>query len=142
MYAALTPRVSEAIGERVWPLLGRSPLACLVLIYDEPGDHITWHYDVNVTNGKQITVLVPLVGDSSCAQFQYVDAREGHHRVRTPRVSLGQAAILQGDVVYHRATPQCAFQTRVVLVFEYSTSPDPLPWHAAAIAGVKRAFFL
>src|SRR6476469_9796741 len=57
---SLAGRISEIarVGVLHTPLHDQS--SCSVLIYDQPGDRIGWHFDHNFYNGRHFTALLPL----------------------------------------------------------------------------------
>lgn len=119
-YNAVAAYIGNKFDEPIQTLIGISKLALMVLIYENKGDEISWHYDINVLHGKQFTVVQPLSGLDSCTQFEYIDEKD---RVVQQRVQDGEAVMLQGDVLFHRATKQCAGQQRIAIVMEFSTNP-------------------
>ena len=119
-YNAVAAYIGNKFDEPIQTLIGISKLALMVLIYENKGDEISWHYDINVLHGKQFTVVQPLSGLDSCTQFEYIDEKD---RVVQQRVQDGEAVMLQGDVLFHRATKQCAGQSRIAIVMEFSTNP-------------------
>jgi len=75
-YHSLALDVSDVIGERVYPTSLHLPTTCAIIIYDQPGDGIEWHYDVNYFRGRFFTVLVPVTTTRTCARFTYRDKNE------------------------------------------------------------------
>ena len=136
-YNAVARYVSEKFDEPIQTLIGISSLAMMILIYENEGDEISWHYDVNVFQGKQFTIVEPLSGFDTCTQFEYIDERG---QVVAQKVKAGEAIMLQGDVLYHRSTRQCAGQSRVAIVMEFSTDPSKVGLKRI-IDSVKRRFF-
>lgn len=109
--------ISSVIGEGVQVSPVEDGLGICVLVYDEPRDFIDWHYDVNVYEGRFFTCLVPMYVDSeSCTAFEFKD--RGGKDVR-----VDGAVLFEGNNVFHRATPQCKGQTRVILSVSFVTSP-------------------
>src|SRR5262249_55310468 len=56
--------LSEVLGVSVIPTPLYDQSSCSILIYDQPGDRIGWHFDHNFYNGRHFTVLLPLVNES------------------------------------------------------------------------------
>ena len=137
-YEAVAGYIAEEFDEPVRTLVGVSPLSLMVLVYENEGDEVSWHYDVNVFQGRQFTVVEPLSGFDSCTQFQYVDAE---HKVVTQRLAPGEAVMLQADVLFHRATQQCAgMPPRIAVVMEFATDRNKV-WWKRALDWFKTAFF-
>lgn len=129
--------ISEKFDMVVHPLLGVSPLAILLLIYEDENDQVSWHYDVNVYKGKHFTVVEPLIGFDTCTQFEYIDE---HGRVVVQPLKEGEAVMLQGDVLFHRASRQCQGHFRVAVAMEFATILEKDPWKSA-VDLVKQRFF-
>jgi hypothetical protein len=95
------------------------PTSCALLVYDEEGDWINWHYDHNYYDGRFFTVLIPITKDLTSTKFQ----------IKTPEKVLSfdltdNGIVFEGEYVYHRASKLGPQQRRVVLSCQYVTSND------------------
>ena len=52
------------------------PHAMTVYYYNRPGDFTGWHYDTSFYHGERLTVLVPLIDNSSCRLQVELHSRE------------------------------------------------------------------
>jgi hypothetical protein len=117
--------VGGIVGEPVYPALDHDQSACSILFYDQPGDHIQWHYDHNYYQGRQFTVLLSLVNQSagvgvSASRLQHWTADSHGVPVDTEENVL---VIFEGARVRHRVTPTNAGDLRIVLSMTYNTQP-------------------
>lgn len=72
-YREFASNVSAALGIELVPTQLSDKSSCSLLVYDQPGDFIDWHHDVNFYRGRHFTVLLPLLVDEGCdAQLQAV----------------------------------------------------------------------
>ena len=72
-YRDFAKNISAALGIQVVPTQLSDKSSCSLLVYDQPGDFIDWHHDVNFYRGRHFTVLLPLIVDEGCdAQLQAV----------------------------------------------------------------------
>ena len=135
------PHISATVGEEVQPTEESLPTSCSLIVYDRAGDGIEWHYDVNYFAGRFFTVLVPVNANRTCSVYVYRDAH-GHER----RIELqsdeyaGQSIVFEGTLVYHKATPLCAGQQRVVLSLQYATDTRLTLWNRLMTFVKDRAF--
>jgi hypothetical protein len=133
-YLHLKTRISELVGEPVHPTSLDLPTSCALITYDQAGDGIQWHYDVNYFNGRFFTVLIPVTLNDTCTQFQYRDSAGGVVALNN------KAEVFEGDLVYHRATQLCEGQYRVILSLQYSTDPGVSVANKALMWLKDRAF--
>ena len=68
-YTQLEDPISTIVGERVYVTSDTLPTTCAVLIYEEDGDFINWHYDVNYFNGRFFTLLITFTITDSCTRY-------------------------------------------------------------------------
>lgn len=120
-YRGLEGQISEIIGERVYITSETLPTTCAVLIYEENGDFINWHYDVNYFNGRFFTLLIPVTVADSCTQYTYYDKNNTKQSIRD---EIGRSILFEGDKVFHMATEFCAKgEKRVMVSVQFSTDP-------------------
>src|SRR5262249_37651086 len=117
--------IGDLVGEPVYPALDHDQSACSVLFYDQPGDHIQWHYDHNYYEGRQFTVLLSLVnqaaaGGLSASGLQHSNADDPEIPVNTEENVL---VVFEGARVRHRVTPTTPGDLRVMLSMTYNTQP-------------------
>lgn len=103
--------------------------ACSLLVYEEAGDSITWHYDRNYYSGKTFTVLLTLEnrdasrllpsGNTTCV---WEDGGE-----MCWATAPNSVVVMQGQHVLHKAKPLGEGERRVVLSMVYSTDPRQSP---------------
>jgi len=72
-YKSLETYIGNTIGESVYTTSDNLPTTCAILIYEEDGDFINWHYDVNYFNGRFFTLLVPVNITNTCTEYVYYD---------------------------------------------------------------------
>lgn len=117
--------VSSVVGEKVMPTADHDQSSCSLLIYDEAGDHINWHYDHNFYNGRHFTVLLSLHnraangGVSSSNLYRKTDGGE-EISVSTAENNL---VIFEGAKCLHRATATVDGDLRILLSMTFATTP-------------------
>jgi hypothetical protein len=134
--------VGRVVGERVFPAGDHDQSACSLLIYDQPGDHIGWHYDHNFYQGRQFTVLLSLVNksqDGGLSASNYVrKLPDGtNQEVDTCENAL---VLFEGSLVRHKATPTQPGDLRVILSMTYNTVPK-ISWFGEFIRRCKDIAF-
>jgi hypothetical protein len=122
---ALHRWVSEVVGLDVVPTADHDQSACSVLYYDQPGDHINWHFDHNFYKGRHFTVLLSVVnrsasGGVSASQLQIKDAAG---RVSVVDSSENSLVVFEGARVLHRASPTEGGDRRIILSMTFCTDP-------------------
>ena len=117
-YSSLVPRVSSIIGTDVTTTPGDLPTTCAILVYEEKGDFINWHYDVNYFDGRFFTMIVPITFDETCTTFVYTNKDS----IAEPVVlNIGSAVLFEGERVFHKATKLCKGQKRVIISLQFTT---------------------
>lgn len=125
----LSPEMSSLIsritGVPVVPTPFSDKSSCSVLVYEEPGDHIGWHYDHNFYKGRHFTVLIPIVNrgsgpDGLSAARLLVKSGQREEAVATPPNAL---VVFEGAKVRHKVMPIETGERRVVLSMTYCTDP-------------------
>lgn len=120
-YTEQTGRISEIVGEKVQITPLDEQTSMLVIFYENEGDFINWHYDVNYYNGRFFTLLVPVTFTPSCSNFAYVDKNEKTIELAN---QSGKSILIEGNIVFHKATKTCANEIRCVVALQYATSLD------------------
>jgi hypothetical protein len=115
--------VSQVVGEKVGPAGDHDQSAESILYYEEPGDHIYWHFDHNFYQGRQFTALINLVnrsaeGGPSASTLVYRDAGGEEVEVDTSENSF---VIFEGAKVLHLATPTQPGDLRIMLSMTFNT---------------------
>jgi len=98
---------------------------CLV-VYEQEGDYIDWHFDTNHYDGRFFTLLVPITTEETCGSYQYKDETA---TVQTVELNKGQAIFFEGDKVFHRGKELCADQRRVILSMTFVTNTHMNYWN-------------
>lgn len=132
---ALRRWVSVVVGTDVAPALDHDQSACSILYYDQPGDHIGWHYDHNYYDGRQFTVLLCLenrdrLGEGLSASRLEYRSRSG--QVRSLATQPNELVIFEGGKVCHRVTPTKEGELRIMLSMTFNTQRTIRPWREAA----------
>ena len=140
-YKGLEGKIGSEIGENVFVTENALPTTCAVLVYEEDGDFINWHYDVNYFNGRFFTLLIPCTFDDDiCTEYTYYDKDGALQGLKTkPEKSI----LFEGDKVFHMATKFCkkAEKKRVVVSVQFSTDPT-ISWYNRAIMRVKDTAYI
>jgi hypothetical protein len=120
---------SAVIGERVQPTPLSDLSSCSLLIYDQPNDHIGWHYDLDFYRGRHFTLLLSLIntdasgtGVSSANLTILRDRRET--LIATPPNTL---VMFEGAHIYHSVSPLRERERRVILSMTFCTDPSATP---------------
>jgi hypothetical protein len=135
---ALRRWVSDVVGMEVRPCADHDQSACSILYYDQPGDHINWHFDHNFYKGRHFTVLLSLVnrsaqGGPSASQLLSKDASG---RVEAVDTSENSIVVFEGARVLHRASPTEPGDVRIILSMTFTTDPR-VPWLKEAMRRCK-----
>jgi hypothetical protein len=114
---ALRKLVSEIAGVSLRPTPLEDQSSVSVLVYDQAGDHINWHYDHNFYRGRHFTVLLPIVNhgraEGSLSHAQLLARIGGNDRpIDTARNSL---IIFEGARVLHKVTPIKDGERRILI---------------------------
>jgi len=122
-YFNFADNISNLIGEKVYTTPLNLPTTCCLLVYDEPGDFINWHFDVNYFDGRFFTVLIPITLDDSCTNFRYKNHKSENVDVNIN--TLNKSVVFEGDNLFHMATKLCNDDSpRMVLSLQYTTNPN------------------
>lgn len=126
--------ISRVVGAAVEPTPINDQNSLSILHYDQPLDHIGWHYDHNFYRGRHFTALLTIVNEGS-------DKGGLSHAVLTARLDGKPVAILtepnslvlfEGALVRHKVTPLQAGERRVVLSMTCCTDPRARLWQGIA----------
>jgi 2OG-Fe(II) oxygenase superfamily len=135
--------ISRLVGVRVQatPINDQSSLS--VLFYDQPGDHIGWHYDHNFYRGRHFTILVTIanVGQATDGlSHAELKARIGGHEIAV-RTRPNAAVVFEGAQVRHKVTAVHAGERRLVLSMTYCTDPRSRWWQSVSRRFKDTAYF-
>lgn len=108
--------ISQQINIELKPTLLNFPTTCSILMYEQEGDWINWHYDYNYYNGRFFTVLIPITTDITCTKYQYKI-----NNVITQLDLINDAIIFEGNYLYHNASKLCKNEKRYILSLQYVT---------------------
>jgi hypothetical protein len=118
-YKTLPPVISKIIGAKVKITPLTEPNSLCLVVYEQEGDFIDWHFDTNHYNGRYFTLLLPVSNVPTCGNYQY---RNSNKKTQTVILDEGESLLFEGDKVYHKAKKLCANQRRVVLSCTFTTS--------------------
>jgi len=119
-HRSLVPVVSKMVGQRVTTCPSVSGTARTVLVYDQEGDYIDWHYDTDAQthpSSRFFTILLPVETRSECMTFRIKESRDVETELRLP-------VLFEGPTTFHSATPMCRGERRVVLALTFCTHPE------------------
>lgn len=134
-YKGLEETISKIIGENVFITSPDLPTTCAILIYEQDGDFINWHYDVNYFNGRFFTLIIPCTFTDACTEFLYYDK---HNELQSLKNVRGKSILFEGDKVFHMATKFCdrGGQKRIVISVQFSTDPT-ISWFNRILMRIK-----
>jgi hypothetical protein len=113
----LCKKVSRITGLKLYPTSIDFPTSCAIIIYEEEGDWINWHYDYNYYDGRFFTVLIPITHTLTCTKIQFKDKNNNI----TDMDLTNNAICFEGNYLYHRASKLCKNQKRIMLSCQYVT---------------------
>lgn len=118
--------VSTLVGESVAPTPPHDQSSCSILIYDQPGDHIGWHYDWNFYDGRHFAALLAFINQNasntgSSAAELVLRSTAKQKVVPTPPNTF---VLFEGAFVRHCVRPLAAGETRVMLSMTFCTNPN------------------
>lgn len=133
-YKSIEGYISSIIGESVYVTPDRFPTTCAILIYEEDGDFINWHYDVNYFDGRFFTLIVPVTITNTCTEYVYYDKDGNKKGLQEER---GKAILFEGDKVFHMASAFCnKGEKRVMISVQFSTNPN-INWFNNILMRIK-----
>jgi hypothetical protein len=115
------------------------PHSCALYYYQQPGDHIGFHYDTSYYKGKRYTVLIGLVERSEhCRLVARVEKRGEAslpecgqvEEIRETRIPMdpGTFVLFNGDKLWHAVTPLGKDEERIILTLQYVTNQEMGPF--------------
>ena len=113
--------ISKQINLKLYPTNLNLPTTCAILIYDNQGDWINWHYDYNYYKGRFFTVLIPITNNITCSNFQF---KTGDNQIKNINLINGNSVCFEGNYLYHRASKLCKNQKRIILSCQYVTDNE------------------
>lgn len=125
-YEECSKIVSDYIGTSVKTLPNDINNRITLVVYEQEGDFIDWHFDTNHYEGRYFTLLIPITFEPTCGNYQYKDSNEKDTDVE---INKGQAILFEGDKVYHRGKMLCKDQHRVILSMTFVTSQTMNMWN-------------
>jgi hypothetical protein len=135
--------LSRVVNEDIKPTADHDQSSCSLLYYQQPGDHINWHFDHNFYKGRHFTVLLSVVNQS---QSGGLSSSKLMHRSRDGQdvavdTSENVLVVFEGAKVLHKVTPIGAGESRAVLSMTFCTNPS-IGWFKELCRRVKdTAFF-
>jgi hypothetical protein len=111
--------VSNQIQLNLFPTDLKLPTSCAILIYENEGDWINWHYDYNYYDGRFFTVLIPITNNLTCTEFQF---KNDNNEVKSVNLTNNNSICFEGNYLYHRASKLCKNERRVILSCQYVTN--------------------
>lgn len=134
--------ISRLVGQRVLPTADHDQSSCSILVYDQAGDHINWHFDHNFYQGSHFTVLLALVNQSASggnsASELYRKKPGGTEMLDT---AVNRLVVFEGQRVCHRASPTSEGDLRILLSMTFATSSH-IVWYKEVARRIKdTAFF-
>ena len=118
--------ISRIVGAQLEPTPMHDNSSLSILIYDQPGDHIGWHYDHNFYRGRHFTVLIGIENTDpsntapSQARLLVKNSNGEAVDIPTPPNTL---VVFEGAMHRHKVTPLGKGERRVMLSMTYCTNP-------------------
>jgi hypothetical protein len=110
--------VSKKINLNLFPTDLNMPTSCAILIYENEGDWINWHYDYNYYNGRFFTELIPISNNLTCTEFQF---KNHNNKIKSVNLTNNNSICFEGNYLYHRASKLCKNEKRIILSCQYVT---------------------
>lgn len=110
--------VSDKINLKLFPTDLDLPTTYAILIYENEGDWINWHYDYNYYNGRFFTLLIPITNEPTCTEFQLMD---DFGKITSIQLINNNCICFEGNFLYHRASKLCNGQKRILLSCQFVT---------------------
>lgn len=117
----LCKRISDEIKLKLFPTDLYLPTTCAILIYENEGDWINWHYDYNYYDGRFFTVLIPITNSKTCTQFQFKNDKD---EIISIDLINNNSICFEGNFLYHRASKLCKNEKRVILSCQFVTNNE------------------
>lgn len=110
--------VSKQLKMNLFPTDLNLPTSCALLIYENEGDWINWHYDYNYYDGRFFTLLIPITNQLTCTEFQF---KNDKNQIKSINLTNNNSICFEGNYLYHRASKLCKNEKRVILSCQYVT---------------------
>jgi len=120
-YKGLPPTVSKELGSPVVITPLSQPNSLCLVVYEQEGDYIDWHFDTNNYTGRYFTLLLPITHAPTSGHYEY---RAADTSIQPVILAPGEALIFEGDHVFHRATGISAGEYRVLLSCTFCTTQE------------------
>jgi hypothetical protein len=120
---------SAVVGVPVAPTPINDQVSCALLFYDQPDDHIGWHYDINFYKGRHFTALYSLV-NGHCTEPRLSSARlmvQRHGQVVEIPTPANTFVLFEGAHVHHRVTRLAPQERRILISMTFCTDPTIAP---------------
>jgi hypothetical protein len=111
--------VSKQLNLKLFPTELILPTSCALLIYENEGDWINWHYDYNYYNGRFFTVLIPITQNLTCTEFQF---KNENNKIKNINLTDNNSVCFEGNYLYHRASKLCKNEKRIILSCQFVTN--------------------
>jgi len=111
--------VSNQLNLNLFPTDLKLPTSCAILIYENEGDWINWHYDYNYYDGRFFTVLIPITNNKTCTEFQF---KNDKGEIKSVDLTNNNSICFEGNFLYHRASKLCKNEKRIILSCQYVTN--------------------
>jgi len=111
--------ISNKINLDLFPTDINLPTTCAILIYENEGDWINWHYDYNYYDGRFFTLLIPITNNLTCTKFQF---KTNNDEIKTINLINNNSVLFEGNYLYHMASKLCKDQKRILLSCQYVTN--------------------
>jgi len=111
--------VSEQLKLTLFPTNLSLPTSCALLIYENEGDWINWHYDYNYYEGRFFTLLIPITNQLTCTEFQF---KNDKNEIKNINLTNNNSVCFEGNYLYHRASKLCKNEKRIILSCQYVTN--------------------
>jgi hypothetical protein len=124
--SALRGFLEQLVGRPLHLCPENDPHSCALFLYDQPGDHVGFHYDsCHYEKGLVYTVLVGLIDRSSMKLVCRFDGGRKDRPAREcdVRTSPGSLVFYNGCNVYHGTSRLGPGEERVVFSMEYLIRP-------------------
>jgi hypothetical protein len=134
---------SEVLDCRIQPTPWNDLSSCSLLIYDQPKDHINWHYDINFYKGRHFTALLSLINtdasgaDVSSARLRVLEGTDERVVATSPNTFV----LFEGAYVYHSVTALQEGERRIILSMTFCTDPSATPLQGFIRRGKDIAYF-
>ena len=111
--------ISNKLKLKLFPTNLNLPTSCAILIYENEGDWINWHYDYNYYDGRFFTLLIPITNNLTCTEFQF---KNDNNEIKSINLTNNNSICFEGNYLYHRASKLCKNEKRVIISCQYVTN--------------------